>query len=140
MVKTAQGNFCTVTELANYLVRHDGISFRAAHEIVALVVDYMITHDKKANEIGTEVVNDIFMKLFNRKTSMTDDDIQRALDPVLNAHSKKVLGGTAPEEVERQLARRQAHLDDDVKELQAREEALAKAKATLEAKVAEMIA
>ena len=71
---------------------------------------------------------------------MTDDDIQRALDPVLNANSKKVLGGTAPEEVERQLTRRQAHLDKDVAELQTRVETLQKAKENLEAKVAEMIA
>ena len=140
MVNTARGNFCTVTELANYLVRHDGISFRAAHEIVALVVDYMITHNKKANEIGTDVVNDIFMKLFNKKTCMTDADIQRALDPVLNAHSKKVMGGTAPEEVLRQLTRRQSHLDQDKKELDERVKALKAAKENLEVKVAEMIA
>ena len=140
MLDHARRNFCTVTELANYLVRHDGISFRAAHEIVALVVDYMITHNKKANEIGTDVVNDIFMKLFNKKTCMTDADIQRALDPVLNAHSKKVMGGTAPEEVLRQLTRRQSHLDQDKKELDERVKALKAAKENLEVKVAEMIA
>ena len=31
MYENAARNFCTVTELANYLVRHDGISFREAH-------------------------------------------------------------------------------------------------------------
>ena len=36
-------------------MRHDGISFRAAHEIVALVVDYMITHNKKAMLYPTEL-------------------------------------------------------------------------------------
>ena len=56
MIETARGNFCTVTELANYLVRHDGISFRMAHDIVADVVAYMIEHKKKADEIGTDVV------------------------------------------------------------------------------------
>lgn len=140
MVQTARGNFCTVTELANYLVRHDGISFRAAHEIVALVVDYMITHNKKANEIGTDVVNEIFMKLFNKTTSMTDADIQTALDPVLNAHSKKVLGGTAEEEVSRQLARRQAKLNKDNEELAQRVAAVNQAKDRLEAAVSAAIA
>lgn len=31
MLQAAVQNYCTVTELANYLVRHDGISFRSAH-------------------------------------------------------------------------------------------------------------
>ena len=139
MLKTATGNFCTVTELANYLVRHDHISFRAAHEIVALVVDYMIIHDKKANEIGTDVVNEIFMQLFNKTTSMSNDDIQKALDPKLNAYSKTVLGGSAPEEVLRQLSRRQKHLDCDIEENNQRKLDLLQAKEKLEKAVADKI-
>ena len=140
MRETARSNFCTVTELANSLVRHDHISFRAAHDIVALVVDYMITHHKRADEIGTEVINDIFEKLFNRKTSMTDSDIQRALDPVLNTQSKTVLGGTAPEEVARQLAARQAKLDTDNELLSDRMKTVCAAKERLERLVQEFIA
>ena len=103
MLETARGNFCTVTELANYLVRHDKISFRMAHDIVADVVAYMIEHNKKADEIGTDVVNPIFMRLFGRTTSMTDEEVRAALDPTKIAYAKKCIGGTAPEEVTRQL-------------------------------------
>lgn len=139
MVQTARGNFCTVTELANALVRHDRISFRAAHEIVALVVDYMITHQKKADEIGLAVVNEIFKKLFNRETTMSDADIQKALDPVLNAYSKTAQGGTAPEEVKRQLTCRQAQLDSDREALAQRQAHLREAKEALEKAVDECI-
>ena len=140
MLETARGNFCTVTELANYLVRHDKISFRMAHDIVADVVAYMIEHNKKADEIGTDVVNPIFMRLFGRKTSMTDDEVRAALDPTKIAYAKKCIGGTAPEEVTRQLKSRQAVLDSDNAELAARESAVAEAKADLEAEVSKMIA
>lgn len=140
MLETARGNFCTVTELANYLVRHDKISFRMAHDIVADVVAYMIEHNKKADEIGTDVVNPIFMRLFGRKTSMTDDEVRAALDPTKIAYAKKCIGGTAPEEVTRQLKSRQAVLDSDNAELAARESAVAEAKAELEAEVSKMIA
>lgn len=140
MVQTARGNFCTVTELANTLVRHDKISFRAAHEIVALVVDHMIKHNKKADEIGADVVNEIFMKLFNRKSSLTDKEIQLALDPVKNAHSKTILGGTAPQEVERQLQAIEAVLESDRAELKERMSAVNFAKASLEEKVKRIIA
>jgi len=132
MLTMAQGNFCTVTELANDLVRHDQISFRMAHDIVAEVVAYMIEHNKKANEIGTEVVNPIFMNLFGRATTMTDEDVRNALDPVKIAYAKKCVGGTAPEEVSRQLRLSQRHLDQDKEELSERENKVLEAKKKLE--------
>lgn len=76
MLEKARCNFCTVTELANYLVRYDKISFRMAHDIVAGVVAYMTEHHKNADEIGTAEVNPIFEKLFGRKTSMTDEEVR----------------------------------------------------------------
>ncbi len=135
MLQTAYGNFCTVTELANYLVRHDDISFRMAHDIVADVVAYMIEHNKKANEIGVDVVNPIFLKLFNRTTSMTDEEVRAALDPKNIAYAKKCVGGTAPGEVIRQLDNRQASLDRDSAQLQKRIAKTAEAKRKLEAAV-----
>lgn len=140
MLETARGNFCTVTELANYLVRHDGISFRMAHDIVADVVAYMIEHKKTADEIGTDVVNPIFMKLFGRTTTMTDEEVRAALDPRKIAYAKTCIGGTAPEEVERQLAKRETDLERDEAELADREAAVADAKRRLEQAVADMIA
>lgn len=140
MIETARGNFCTVTELANYLVRHDGISFRMAHDIVADVVAYMIEHKKKADEIGTDVVNPIFMKLFGRTTTMTDEEVRAALDPRKIAYAKTCIGGTAPEEVERQLNKREADLERDEAELADREAAVADAKRRLEEAVAALIA
>ena len=140
MVATARGNFCTVTELANYLVRIDKISFRMAHEIVAMVVDYMITHRLKANEITVDILNIIYKDMFNRTTTMTNDDIQKALDPVANLKLRGLPGGPAPEEVTRQLDVRQAQLDADVGLTKAREEKLDTAKAKLEAAVAAFIA
>lgn len=132
MLEMAQGNFCTVTELANDLVRHDHISFRMAHDIVADVVAYMIDHNKKANEIGIDVVNPIFLNLFGRTTSMTDEEVHAALDPVKIAFSKNCIGGTAPEEVTRQLTQAQISLELDEKELTHRQNAVKEAKDLLE--------
>lgn len=140
MVTNALGNFCTVTELANALVRHDKISFRAAHEIVAELVDIMIKTGKKANEIHAEDVNVAFEKLFQKKTSMTDEQILVALDPVRSAMSKKILGGTAPEEVSRQLVVHSKRLDEDVALLEKRKAKIAAAKARLEQDVNNLIA
>ena len=140
MLEKARCNFCTVTELANYLVRHDKISFRMAHDIVAGVVAYMTEHHKNADEIGTAEVNPIFEKLFGRKTSMTDEEVRAALDPVKIAYAKTCIGGTAPDEVNRQLDNRQAGLDRDNSELALRREKVCAAKAELEATVKTLIA
>lgn len=139
MLEKARSNFCTVTELANYLVRHDKISFRMAHDIVAGVVAYMTEHHKNASDIGTAEVNPIFEQLFGRKTTMTDEEIRAALDPVSIAYAKTCIGGTAPSEVNRQLDARQARLDDDNAELADRRRRVRQAKEELEAAVQALI-
>lgn len=139
MLEKARSNFCTVTELANYLVRHDKISFRMAHDIVAGVVAYMTEHHKNASDIGTAEVNRIFEQLFGRKTTMTDEEIRAALDPVSIAYAKTCIGGTAPSEVNRQLDARQAWLDDDNAELADRRRRVRQAKEELEAAVQALI-
>ena len=138
--KTALGNFCTAAELANTIVRADGISFRTAHEIVAEVVNQMIARDLKANEIGRDIINPIFKAVVGRDSALTDDEIQQGLDPVKNAMSKTVLGGTAPCEVSRQLARRQAGIERDQKQLDERLARVKAAKERLEAAVNAAIA
>lgn len=135
MLATAGDNYCTVTELANSLVRHDKISFRAAHRIVAKVVGYMLEHKLKAHEIDVSVVDKFFMELFNQKTSMTEEDLQRALDPKLNCYSKKYMGGPAPQEVQRQLDLLQKQLDEDIQVTSDRKDKLTAAKDKLEAMV-----
>lgn len=103
MVQTASNNFCTMAELANTLVRADGISFRTAHDIVAHVVNYMLEHNKKASEINSSVISSIAKELFGIDSKVTDEQIQLGLDPVKNAYSKDCIGGSAPAEVLRQL-------------------------------------
>lgn len=138
--RTAAANFCTVTELANTLVRVEKLSFRAAHEIVAHVVGYLTETGKKATDIDREVLNRISLELFGRTLGITEEAIQEALDPVKNAYSKKVLGGTAPEEVERQLQLIETALQQDEAQLAAREARLEAARSLMNNAVDELIA
>lgn len=139
MLHNAEGNYCTVTELANALVRHDGISFRAAHRIVAKVVGHMLDKGLKANEIDTVVINLYFQELFNRSTSMTEEDLQGALDPRKNSYSKKTLGGPAPEETMHQIAVLRGLLNEDIVVTESRENKVKEAKERLESLVQEAI-
>ena len=140
MLKDARKNFCTVTELANYLVRYDGISFRKAHETVATMVGNLCDRGLTGLDINKAAINEVLRKEFNMETKLTEELIQEALDPKRIAEAKKCLGGTAKAEVTRQLDALEAQLTADVELTRSRAAALAAAKATLDSATDAMIA
>lgn len=140
MYDCAARNFCTVTELANYLVRHDGISFREAHEIIAHVVGVMNESGKTAADIDRFAVNQATQDLYHFETKLSDEMIREALDPKRVAYEKTCIGGTAPQEVSRQLDLIEAQIRTDEAELQSRMTQLTNANALLAEKVEEAIA
>ena len=140
MVESARRNFCTVTELANYLVRINKISFREAHEIVADVVGYLNEKHLMADQITLEELNMFCQKLFNFTSKLTAEDLKAALDPVKNAQSKTCWGGTAEAEVSRQLDVIEAQIEKDEAERKARLAQIDQAKVDLEKAVEDFIA
>ncbi len=120
MLEAAQTDFCTVTELANAIVRKDKVSFRAAHEVVAGVVDYMLTNGKFPRDIVAGDIDRVFEELFGKKTTLTDAEIYAALDPAKIMLAKGGIGGTSPTEVTRQLDARATVLAADEKEVSER--------------------
>jgi argininosuccinate lyase len=96
-------NFSTVTELANTIVREANISFREAHQIVGYLVGEMVDKKIQVSKINSEIVKDISKLVIGREIILTQEDIQRALDPIQNVELKNTLGGPAPKEVKKQL-------------------------------------
>ena len=140
MVESARRNFCTVTELANYLVRHDNIAFREAHHIVAGVVGNMYDRGLSCADIDRKAINEVSMPNFGFETTMTDELIREALDPVRIAEAKKIIGGTAKEEVAHQLDVLEEQMMKDKAVCAERRDHLAKANAELDALTEAMIA
>ena len=139
MYDCAARNFCTVTELANYLVRHDGISFREAHEIIAHVVGAMNDAGLTAADINRAAVEKATKELYGFDTKLTDEMIREALDPKRVADEKSCIGGTAPQEVTRQLDLIESQIKADEAELNSRKAQLAQADALLAEKVQEAV-
>ncbi|WP_048057868.1 argininosuccinate lyase [Methanothermococcus okinawensis] len=96
MKELAEKNYSTATELADTLVRECGIPFRTAHGIVGEVVRIAIERNKNMDEVIDEVLNRYGLEL---DKSM----IEKALNPMENVKMRKVIGGPAPEEVERAI-------------------------------------
>jgi argininosuccinate lyase len=100
MKDRANNNFCTVTELADELVKSEGFSFRLAHQIVGHVVLQCVEKGMKASEISLGQLNEA-TKLFAEKTLDWDDlRLRKALDSLSSVENKISLGSPSPSECE----------------------------------------
>ncbi|WP_293704958.1 argininosuccinate lyase [uncultured Parasutterella sp.] len=122
MYERARRNFCTVTELANFLVRNEGIPFREAHEIVADAVGTLCEEKKDCMALDKELLDSVSLKVLGKPSNLTHELIDEALDPRRVVFEKRIKGGTAPEEVSRQLVEIRENLERDTVTLEERRE------------------
>jgi argininosuccinate lyase len=106
MLRKAQEGFSTMTELADEIVRQSDISFHASYVLVSRLVANTIARGLKANQITTEMIDEVSVELINKPLNIPADAVKRALDPVENVRVRSVIGGPAPKEVERMLKAR----------------------------------
>ena len=102
MWQAANTNFLTVTELADTLVREEGISFGMAHRLVAASVR-AASADHSPERLVTEMQR-LAPEIAGRKLSKPQEVWLRALDPVHFIGIRAIPGGPAPEAVRAQIA------------------------------------
>ncbi|GAA3408442.1 argininosuccinate lyase [Paenibacillus hodogayensis] len=108
--KRTEASFATVTELADTLVRTDGLSFRKAHHIVSGVVKQAMSEGIAANEISLPLLNAVAREVIGRDSSLTAAALALALDPVHFVHIRSLPGGPNPQEMKRMIDDRQQTL------------------------------
>lgn len=96
MRKAALQGFATATDLADYLVKK-GIPFRDAHEIVARSVQY-------AEQKGCDLA-DLDLSELQRFSKHIEHDIFSVLTLEGSLDSRNHIGGTAPQQVRKAIAR-----------------------------------
>ncbi len=126
--KRAGENFIAVTELADTIVRKEGLSFRVSHSIVGKCVRAAIAG---GGEITHEMLQNAAKETIGRELEMTADDLAAAVSPENFVNVRTIYGGTAPEETRRALSvEREAEsidsqwFDDATAKLKAAEELL----------------
>src|SRR5262249_41024618 len=95
MRQMAGAQYATATDLADYLVRK-GLPFRDAHEIVGKTVRYGIAHGKELTGLALDG--------FGQVGPLSEPDVCAAVRGGASPRAGAVIGGTAPEAVQRQLA------------------------------------
>ncbi len=101
MEAAAMRGYATATDLADYLVKK-GLPFRDAHETVAHAVKLAIAQGVDLSALPLATLQGLNARI--------EDDVFAVLTLGGSLNARKVLGGTAPEQVRAQVARHQARL------------------------------
>jgi argininosuccinate lyase len=96
MREAAAEGYATATDLADYLVKK-GLPFRDAHEAVALAVRHAVEQGKDLAEISLDELRTF--------SPLIDADVFKVLDVQGSVAARHHVGGTAPDQVRRQVAR-----------------------------------
>jgi len=123
MKKLPAANFATATELANWLVREKGLPFRQAHEIVGGVVGTLARAGKNFEDL-----EETQRLLAERGVEVGLEELGELLDPVACVGRQTSEGGTAPEQVRKQIQRLKAAEEDLRQWAQQAEEQVAQAR------------
>jgi len=99
MYKAAKQGFSTATDLADYLVRQN-LPFRDAHEVVGKAVAKGVSSGKDLSELTLEELQQFSDKI--------KADVFEVLTLEGSVESRNHIGGTAPEQVRKAIARARA--------------------------------
>jgi len=95
MAQAVRQDFSNATDMADYLAKK-GMPFREAHEVVGRAVLYCIERGK--------YLADCTLAEFKGFSALFEEDIYEAIAPETCVNLRTSQGGTAPAEVEKQLA------------------------------------
>lgn len=109
----ADSNFCTVTDLADELVRAEGLSFRAAHQIVGHVVLECVDNGLSAADITPEQLDAAGELYIGRSFGWSKKQLYSVLDSLESINKRKSFGSPSPEQCEATISKMKESLAKD---------------------------
>ena len=100
----------TATELADSLVRGEGVSFRQAHDVVSRLVKAMLARGERFQSVPHATVVDVFRSVIGRPPRLTEAELRRFATPEHFVAVRTLPGGPAPEPLGRSLGRYRGEL------------------------------
>lgn len=128
LLKRAKESFANVTELADTIVRKDGLSFRQAHHVVSSTVkELMRSGERTLHSLTMELLNNQFMKIVGKHSSLSEEELKQCLSPEYFVQIRSLEGGPSPTRMEKTIEVRQREQSDLIFWLNERKEYLSKA-------------
>ncbi|MBZ6078554.1 argininosuccinate lyase [Microvirga puerhi] len=101
----------TVTELADSLVRREGLSFREAHEIAAIVAKAVVVSSGDITEDGYSIFREAFVHSVGRTSSIQEAEFSRIVSPEHFVEVRSRFGGPALQPLREALKGYRAQLE-----------------------------
>ena len=95
MLDLAHSGYITATDLADYLVKNNSMSFRKAYQKTALLVNLAEKKKKKLNELSLEDLKKV-------EPTLTKD-VLKVFDLKNSVNSKKSYGGTSFDNIKKMI-------------------------------------
>ncbi len=131
MLERARSGYSAATELANELVRIDGLDYRTAHDVVQTFILESVRQGLSSREAKIEILQAAAQEVVGKNLSISEEQLRQGLDPVHFVKVTNCRGGVAPEEVARMIKERRKRLAEARARHVARIEQLEKGKAQL---------
>jgi len=128
-----EGDYATMTEVADTLLREAGVPFRVAHHYASELTDYGRARGKRPADLTDEEIQSVYREAIGEPLPLPPGAIHDAMDPAKMVAARRGLGGPQPAEVRRMLEAQQASARADRNWLKARRDALQSAAAAREA-------
>ena len=106
MLERAGDGFTTAVALADTLVEH-GLSFRTAHHIMGRLVNIAAERKLGYRDVDSALLDEAARDITGEPVSLDARAIRDALDPEGFVRSRHGLGGPAPRQVKRMIAKRE---------------------------------
>ena len=136
LMKELAGRYwAQATDVAGALVTEKGLPWRTAHQIVGILVRFSYERGLTTAETTPELLDEAAIEYMGKPVGLSKESLKRALDPANFIASRTLIGGTAPQEVRRQLAECRAGLTRDETEALAARRQIQEATQKLEAAI-----
>ena len=100
MKQRAEESHITLTDVADQLVRQDGLSFRQAHSILSSVAK---DFDQSNGELTLDRLNEACREAIGRNSSLSEDDLIRLSSPENSVRQRVSEGSPSPESCKKML-------------------------------------
>ncbi len=101
--KKAAENLCTVTSLADYMVKYFKIAFVEAHHIVGSMIAVITENGAGIRGITPELIRKESKAVLGYELEISEAQIDSVLDPYNNVQTKQGIGGPSAESVTRMI-------------------------------------
>jgi argininosuccinate lyase len=103
LLLSVRGDMSTATELANHLVKEQGVPFRQAHAIVGEIVRKSVENGSTLEETALKEMPSVSGRVTGRAVKIDKDQLRNVLDALKTLELTRTAGGANPHAVPRLL-------------------------------------